>query len=350
MKASALNLVPLREGEGTKEAIDSAVRVAASLEEAGFERVWVAEHHNTKYLASSATVLLIQHLLEHTNSIRIGAGGIMLPNHAPYVVAEQFGTLDTLYPGRVDLGLGRAPGTDQQTAYALRQGNLDRELEFPREVQELQGYFAGTERVHAYPAEGAKVPLYILGSSTDSAHLAARLGLPYAFASHFAPTWLDEAIRIYREEFVPSEALDKPYVIVGANVSIADTDLEADSLFSTQLGFAMNVVTNRRGPLQKPHASTEELWEEHKELIRAAMSPHFGPVFFSEEEVIGHERQTIETMLSCSIVGSKESARAQLEQLAARTQADELMLVSYIFDEDARIKSFKAAKELVDSL
>ncbi len=209
MKVSILNLVPLRQGESYKAAMERMVNLAKKAEELGYTRYWIAEHHNTHSVASSATQLLIQYALSNTEKIRIGSGGVMLPNHSPYLVAEQYGTLETLYPGRVDLGLGRAPGTDLETARAIRRG-VGRESDFEREVMELSEYFRDTEVVHAYPAAGLNIPLYILGSSTDSAYLAARLGLPYSFAAHFAPTMMETAIRIYQENFKPSDVLEKP--------------------------------------------------------------------------------------------------------------------------------------------
>ena len=243
---SVLNLAPIRAGEDQRQAIDAVVELARETERIGYERYWIAEHHNTPNLVSSATVLLIKHVLEHTKEIRVGSGGIMLPNHAPLVVAEQFGTMATIYPDRLDLGLGRAPGTDMLTATALRRskGN-DPVYTFPNDVQSLLQYFGSPEQqghVKAHPGVGTNVPLYILGSSTDSARLAARLGLPYAFASHFAPRHMEEAISIYRENFKPSPYLQEPYMIVCLNVIVADTDEVANREFSTTLQFFLNVI------------------------------------------------------------------------------------------------------------
>ena len=229
MKVSVLNLVPLRHGESFKDAMDAMVRLAKRVEDLGYTRYWIAEHHNMRSIASSATQLLIQHTLANTKKIRVGSGGVMLPNHSPYLIAEQYGTLETLYPNRVDLGLGRAPGTDVPTAMALRR-TKDLKTDFERDLAELSGYFKGSNYVQAYPAHGLYLPFYILGSSTDSAYLAAKLGLPYSFAAHFAPTMMENAIAIYNRYFQPSAILDKPYVILGVNAILADTDEEAKRL------------------------------------------------------------------------------------------------------------------------
>ena len=225
---SVLNLAPIREGEGPKEAIDAVVELAQATEKMGYKRYWIAEHHNTSTLVSSATAILIKHTLEHTNQILVGSGGIMLPeNHSPLVVAEQFGTMATIYPSRVELGLGRAPGTDMLTASALRRSKNDSVYTFPSDVKALLTYFGSEEvqtQVKAFPGLGTRVPIYILGSSTDSAYLAASLGLPYVFASHFAPMHMEEAINIYRARFQPSEYLQKPYMMVCLNVIAAESD------------------------------------------------------------------------------------------------------------------------------
>ncbi|STY60987.1 Alkanal monooxygenase alpha chain [Mannheimia haemolytica] len=256
-KLSILNLVPIREGQTAKQAVDSMVKLAKHAESIGIERYWIAEHHNMKNLASSATQLLIQHALSHTEKLRVGSGGVMLPNHSPYIVAEQYGTLETLYPNRVELGLGRAPGTDMRTATALRRNAQS--LPFPDEISELKGYFEGTNSVSAYPAQGLNVPFYILGSSPESAYLAAERGLPYAFASHFAPRFMDDAVRIYRTHFKPSEVLDKPYVILGVNAIAAETDQEAEQLATTQTQSFLNVVTNAQNYLQPPVESDDKV-------------------------------------------------------------------------------------------
>ena len=252
---SVLNLAPIREGEGPKEAIDAVVELAQATEKMGYKRYWIAEHHNTSTLVSSATAILIKHTLEHTNQILVGSGGIMLPNHSPLVVAEQFGTMETIYPNRVELGLGRAPGTDMLTASALRRSKNDSVYTFPNDVQALLTYFGPEEvqtQVKAFPGLGTKVPIYILGSSTDSAYLAASLGLPYVFASHFAPMHMEEAINIYRARFQPSEYLQKPYMMVCLNVIAAETDKEAEILSTTMQQFFLNVVKSAQMKLQPP--------------------------------------------------------------------------------------------------
>ncbi|WP_255070540.1 LLM class flavin-dependent oxidoreductase [Lacihabitans sp. LS3-19] len=213
----------------------------------GYKRIWMAEHHNMEYIASSATSVLIGHVAGKTNSIRVGSGGIMLPNHSPLVIAEQFGTLESIYPGRIDLGLGRVPGSDQETAYALRRNNMDAAQNFPQDIRKLQTYFSEENqdaKVRAFPGEGLNIPLYILGSSTDSAYLAAEFGLPYAFASHFAPAQLKTAISIYRSRFKASESLAKPYVIACVNVLTADTDEEANILLNSLISLIIGILTN----------------------------------------------------------------------------------------------------------
>ena len=254
LKVSALNLVPIREGQDDSDALNDMIDLAQHLEQVGYERYWIAEHHNAPNLVSSATALLVQHTLEHTKTIKVGSGGIMLPNHAPLIVAEQFGTMATLFPNRVDLGLGRAPGTDMMTASALRRDQHNGVYQFPDEVDQLQQYFGPANQqsyVRAYPAVNKQVPLYILGSSTDSAHVAARRGLPYVFAGHFAPQQMKEAIQIYKELFEPSEVLSEPYVIIGLNVIVADTDEEAEYLASSM---AQVMVSITRGKMQPVNA------------------------------------------------------------------------------------------------
>lgn len=323
---SVLNLVPIREGQGAKEAIDAMVDLALATERMGYTRYWIAEHHNTPTLASSATAILIKHTLEHTTTIRVGAGGIMLPNHAPLVVAEQFGTMATLYPDRVDLGLGRAPGTDMLTATALRRSNHDTVYTFPEDVKALLRYFGPEEEqgyVKAYPGVGTNVPIYILGSSTDSAHLAARLGLPYAFASHFAPRWMAEAIDIYRREFQPSKYLDQPYMMVCLNVIAAETDEEAKREFTTTQQMFLNVVRGSQNKLRPPVDDMDEIWTEQERLV-------------------------ISTMTSVTFLGSKETVRNQLIEFQNQFNVDEIMVVSYIFDPDKQKRSYEIFKEIVD--
>ncbi|MBM7692187.1 luciferase family oxidoreductase group 1 [Peribacillus deserti] len=323
---SVLNLAPIRQGQEPKDAIDSMVDLAQSVEEMGYKRYWIAEHHNTSTLVSSATSILIKHTLEHTKTIRVGSGGIMLPNHSPLVVAEQFGTMAAIYPNRLDLGLGRAPGTDMKTASALRRSQYDSVYTFPDDVNSLLTYFGPEENqgfVKAYPGVGTKIPLYILGSSTDSAYLAAELGLPYVFASHFAPRYMEEAISIYRNRFKPSEYLDSPYMMVCLNVIAAETDEEAKRQSTTMQQFFLNVVRGSQNPLQQPVDNIDKIW-----------SPQ--------------EKEMASSMTSVTLMGSKETVRAQLTNFQEKYAVDEIMAVSYIFDPDMQKRSYQIFKEIVD--
>lgn len=324
---SILNLAPLREGESFVHAVDNLVDLARLAERTGYTRYWIAEHHNMPYLASSATSLLIGRVLDRTSTIRVGSGGVMLPNHSPFLVAEQYGTLATLYPNRVDLGLGRAPGTDPATARAIRRHQDDFAMSFPSDIQQLQFYFSDEERegVRAYPAKGLNIPLYILGSSVESAYLAGEMGLPYAFASHFAPRFLEQAVQIYRQTFKPSAVLDKPKVIVGLNAIIADTDEEANLLATTSLQFFLNVVTGERSGMKPPVADIERLVPPH--ILNMAKS-----------------------MTACSVIGSPATVKAQLQALQDKVRADELMAVSYIYDKDKQARSYEAFAQVVSSL
>lgn len=327
MKYSALNLVPIREGNNEKEAISQMVALAQHLEQNQYERLWIAEHHNAPNLVSSATALLIQHALHHTNEMRIGSGGIMLPNHAPLVVAEQFGTLNTLYGDRVDLGLGRAPGTDMATASALRRDQHQGVYQFPDEVQQLLQYF-GPDTIQGYvkaiPAVDKNVPIYILGSSTDSAHLAARKGLPYVFAGHFAPQQMQEAIAIYKDLFEPSEYLQAPYIIVCLNVIMADTDEEAQYLSTTQSQIFASILRGRMNKMQPP---TEDLSQ--------LLSPR--------------EIAMAEARLQHSLIGNKASVNQQLDAfLQKHGWIDEIMAISYIYDTDLQHRSYRYFKALID--
>lgn len=328
MKLSILNLVPLREGQDYQQAIGAMVSLAKLAESLGMERYWIAEHHNMPNLASSATQLLIQHTLANTSTLKVGSGGVMLPNHAPYLVAEQYGTLATLYPGRVQLGLGRAPGTDMRTARALRRGAIH--PEFIDDLLELRGYFENTNPVSAYPAAGLEIPFYILGSSTDSAYLAAELGLPYAFASHFAPEMMEEAVAIYRRLFKPSKHLAKPYVILGANAILADTHEQAQQLATTYMLFALGILRNARRKLHEPFASLEELWETF------LVSPQ--------------EQAWLAQRSEYAFIGTPATVAFRLEQLQKRVEFDELMAVSYIFNEEKQHYSYALLKKVVDSL
>ncbi|WP_053364619.1 LLM class flavin-dependent oxidoreductase [Bacillus sp. FJAT-27251] len=323
---SVLNLAPIRQGQRPKDAIQSMVELAQATEEMGYKRYWIAEHHNSPTLVSSATSILINHTLEHTNTIRVGSGGIMLPNHSPLVVAEQFGTLATMYPGRLDLGLGRAPGTDMMTASALRRSQNDSVYTFPDDVEALLTYFGPEEKqnyVKAYPGVGTNVPVYILGSSTDSAYLAASMGLPYVFASHFAPRYMEEAISIYRRRFQPSQYLDKPYMMVCLNVIAAESDEEAEHLSTSMKQFFLNVVRGSQNPLLPPVDTMDGIWN---------------PM----------EKEMAESMSSVTLMGSKESVRDQLTAFQEHYHLEELMAVSYIFDPEKQKRSYGILKEVVD--
>jgi luciferase family oxidoreductase group 1 len=322
---SVLNLAPIREGQGPKQAIEAMVELAQAVEKMGYQRYWIAEHHNTPTLVSSATSMLIKHTLEHTNTIRVGSGGIMLPNHSPLVVAEQFGTMATIYPNRVELGLGRAPGTDMKTANALRRSKNDSVSTFPDDVKALLTYFGPEEQqsyVRAYPGVGTNIPIYILGSSTDSAYLAASLGLPYVFASHFAPRFMEEAISIYRARFKPSEYLDQPNMMVCLNVIAAETDEEANWLSTTMQQFFLNVVRGSQNPLRPPVENLDELWNPMEKEMATSMS-------------------------SATLLGSKETIRQQLMGFQEIYNVDEIMAVSYIYDPDKQKRSYEILKEVV---
>jgi luciferase family oxidoreductase group 1 len=323
---SVLNLAPIRKGQNPGQAIESMVELAQAVESMGYHRYWIAEHHNTATLVSSATSILIKHVLEHTNTIHVGSGGIMLPNHSPLVVAEQFGTMATIYPNRVDLGIGRAPGTDMMTASALRRSKNDSVYTFPDDVKALLTYFGPEEQqsyVKAYPGVGTNIPIYILGSSTDSAYLAASLGLPYVFASHFAPRFMEEAISIYRNRFQPSEYLDKPYMMVCLNVVAAETNEEAEFLSTTMQQFFLNVVRGTQNPLQPPVENLDELWTPMEKEMAASKQ-------------------------SVTLLGSKETVRQQLTAFQDYYNVDELMAVSYIFDTEKQKRSYEILKEVVD--
>lgn len=321
---SILELGRVREGGGRRESLDAARQLAQHAEALGYHRIWVAEHHNMPTVTTAATALVIQHLAAATRTIRVGAGGIMLPNHAPYIIAEQFGTLETLYPGRIDLGLGRAPGTDPLTIRALRRDPASAER-FPQDVLELQSYLAPAQpdqRIEAVPGSGTQVPLWILGSSLFGAQLAAELGLPYGFAAHFAPQMLEPAVRLYRERFKPSQQLQDPYVLVGVNIVAADTDDEARFLATSQQMSFTDLVRGDRGPIRPPVHDIDTYW-----------SPR--------------EKAQASQMLSESIIGGPGTVNAGIEDLLKRTGADELMVVSDLFDFKQRCRSFALISEVV---
>ena len=314
-----LDLVAVREGGSVGDALAIAVRTAQHVESLGFKRYWLAEHHNMPGIASSATAVLVGHIAGSTSHIRVGSGGVMLPNHAPLVVAEAFGTLAELYPGRIDLGLGRAPGTDGATMRALRRDRVETEADFPRDVAELQQLLAPAQpgqRLVATPGAGTQVPLWLLGSSLFSAQLAAHMGLPYAFASHFAPRLLQPALQLYRELFRPSAVLQKPYVMIGVPVIAAPTDEEADFLASSTYQRVLGILTGQRSRLQPP--------------VENYMAQ------------LGHqEKAAIQDFLAMGVVGGPERMRAGLWSIAQATQADEFMLVSDVYDPALRLRSLE---------
>jgi luciferase family oxidoreductase group 1 len=324
---SVLDLSPIVEGSNASQSLANSLDLARHAERLGYKRYWLAEHHNMPGIASAATAVVIAHVAGGTKTIRVGAGGIMLPNHAPLVIAEQFGTLAALHPGRIDLGLGRAPGTDMGTARALRR-NLEASDNFPQDVVELMGYFQPAEegqRIHAVPGEGQKVPVWILGSSLYGAQLAALLGLPYAFASHFAPAELDHALDIYRSRFQPSEQLDKPYVMLGLNVFAAPTDAEAKLLFTSLQQAFVNLRAGRPGRLPPPVEGYDQTLEPMAKTM-------------------------LGQALSCAVVGSPETVRQGIDAFVRRTGADELMVTAQIFDHAARVRSFEILAEAHKSL
>ena len=319
---SILELVRVTEETDARGALDNARDLAAHAEGWGYNRIWVAEHHNMPGIASAATSIVIAHIAAGSKTIRVGAGGIMLPNHAPYVVAEQFGTLARLFPGRIDLGLGRAPGTDQLTVRALRR-TLDAADNFPQDVLEVQAFLAPAgpnQRIQAVPAAGTEVPIWILGSSEFGAMLAAELGLPYAFASHFAPDLLLTALGIYRSRFKPSRQLDRPHAMVGVNIIAAETDAEARRLATTQQMSFANIFRGARGLSRPPIDDIEAYWS---------------PV----------EKAQAMRMLARSIIGSRETVAAGISALVEETAADELIVVSDVYDHARRLRSFELIAE-----
>jgi luciferase family oxidoreductase group 1 len=324
---SMLDLVAVREGGTVADALKIALQTAQHAESLGFKRYWVAEHHNMTGIASSATAVLVGHLAGGTKTIRVGSGGIMLPNHAPLVVAEAFGTLAELYPNRIDLGLGRAPGTDQMTMRALRRDRMETEEDFPRDVAELQHLLSAPQagqRLIAMPGAGTNVPIWLLGSSLFSAKLAAERGLPYAFASHFAPRLLLQALDVYRSNFRPSETLAKPYVVVGLPLIAAPTDDEAQYLASSTYQRVLGILTGDRRRLLPP-----------VENYMAQRHPQ--------------ERAAIADFLACAVVGGIDTVKAGLNAMAAATQADEFMLVCDVFDPALRLRSLDIAAAAMKS-
>ena len=325
---SVLDLAPVIEGGDAALAFRNTLDLARHAERWGYRRYWLAEHHNFAGVASAATAVVIGYVAGGTSTIRVGAGGVMLPNHAPLVIAEQFGTLESLYPGRIDLGLGRAPGTDGRTAYALRRDLASAADRFPQDVVELQSYFRPAEpgqAVRAVPGAGLDVPIWLLGSSVFSAQLAARLGLPFAFASHFAPDYMMQALELYRAGFRPSAALERPHAMLGVNVIAADTDAAARRLFTSLQQQFVNLRRGTPGKLQPPVDGIEERW-----------SPM--------------ERAGVEHALRYAIVGGPDAVRRGLQAFIAETDADELMVTAQIHDHEARLRSFELAAAARDAL
>ncbi len=324
---SILDLAPIVEGGDAGQAFRNARSLAQHGERLGYGRFWMAEHHSMPGIASAATAVALAYVAEGTSRIRIGAGGIMLPNHSPLQIAEQFGTLESLFPGRIDLGLGRAPGTDQAAAYALRRNLNSDPNQFPRDVMELMAYLKPHEpgqRVRAIPGEGMRIPIWILGSSLFGAQLAAMLGLPYAFASHFAPGQMMEAIAVYRENFRPSEQLDRPYLMLGYNVFAADTDEEAALLATSVQKAFVALRTGNPTQLQPPEAGFLE-------------------------SLPGPQRATLDHVLACSAIGSPKKVAASVAAFVAQTGADELMITSQIYDHQARLRSYQLLAESLSS-
>lgn len=323
---SALDLGPVREGETMQDAIDSMINLAQTVEKLDYERFWIAEHHNTSSLISSATTMLIKHVLDNTERLKVGSGGVMLPNHSPLVVAEQFGTMAQIYPNRLDLGLGRAPGTDMYTAQALRRAQeTDSVHSFPNDIKELLRYFGPEDiqgHVKANIAIDTNVPIYVLGSSPNSAYLAAELGLPYAFAAHFAPRYMEEAIDIYKREFKPSSYLKSPYMIVCMNVIATDDDIDAQKEFTTTQQFFLNVVRGTSDTLQPPIDNMDALWSPQEQAAVAATT-------------------------DVTLLGNKTAVKEQLTNFQKRFDVDEIMAVSYIYDIEKQKRSYEILKEIV---
>jgi len=325
---SILELAIITQDSNASETFQKTKEIAQLADNLGYKRFWLAEHHNMAHVASSATVVLIGYIASQTKDIRVGSGGIMLPNHSPLIVAEQFGTLQTLYPNRIDLGLGRAPGTDQPTAEAIRKDFFEQAQRFPQNVTKLQDYFSAenaTAKVRAFPAEGTNVPIWILGSSTESAALAAAYGLPYAFAGHFAPRQMIQAFEFYRENFQPSEFLDKPKTMACVNIIAADTNEEAERLSTSLYQMFLNLIRGDRKGLQPPVDSLDDIMSEE-------------------------ERFHVNQMTACTFKGNKEQLITDLKKFIDYARVDELMATGPIFDHQAKLKSIHITKEVIDSI
>lgn len=328
MRFSILDLAPINEGETAADALRKSLDIAQHAEQWGYHRYWLAEHHNMPGIASAATAVVIGHIAGGTKTIRVGAGGVMLPNHSPLVIAEQFGTLASLFPERIDLGLGRAPGTDQLTAHALRRDMAESADRFPQDVLELISYFEPAQqgqKISAFPGVGLRVPVWILGSSLFGAELAAMLGLPYSFASHFAPAALMQAFEVYRSRFRPSEHLAKPYAMPGVNIIVADTEAEAKRLFTSMQQAFVKLRRGQPGPLPPPIDDIDQFWT---------------PM----------ERLGVEQALAVSFVGTSEQIAPRLKAFIKTTGADELMINGHIYDHVARLRSFELTARLCSGL
>ncbi len=324
---SVLDLSPINEGSDAAQSFKNSVELAQHTERWGFHRYWLAEHHNMPGIGSSATSVLIGHIAGATQKIRVGSGGIMLPNHAPLVIAEQFGTLESIYPGRIDLGLGRAPGSDQATAYALRRTLHSSGEDFPEQLDELRAYFEpdGTARVRAFPGEGLEIPIWLLGSSGFSAQLAAQEGLPFSFASHFAPAYTLQALQLYHQHFKPSKMLQQPYAMLGINVIVAETDEEAKFLATSQQQQFLSLTRGMPTQLKPPIDHIDEVWTPY-------------------------ERASVERTLDSrsTMVGSPETVKRKLESFIRETKADELIINSQIYDQQARLRSYEIVAEMME--
>lgn len=322
---SLLDLAPITAGSTAAQSLKNTLDLAQHAEKWGYRRFWLAEHHSMRGIASSATSVVIGHVAAGTSTIRVGSGGIMLPNHSPLVIAEQFGTLESLYPGRIDLGLGRAPGSDPLTSHALRRGPGSDGQDFPERLRELRGYFhpasESSMRVRAVPGEGLNIPIWLLGSSGFSAQLSAALGLPFSFASHFAPDYLMAALDLYRSQFQPSEFLEAPYAMVAVNVIIADTDAEARRLATSQEQQFLNLIRRHPGQLSAPVDNMDSLWTPQ-------------------------EKALVQRQLSFAAIGSPSTVRDRLEQIIQDTQADELIVAAQVYDHAARLHSYELLAEI----
>lgn len=321
---SVLDLSPINEGETASDALRNTLSLAQHVEKLGFNRFWLAEHHNMPGIASAATSVVIGHVAGGTQKIRVGSGGIMLSNHAPIVIAEQFGTLESLYPGRVDLGLGRAPGTDRPATLALRRTLTNDGEEFPEQLEELRAFFkkpVENQKVQAVPGGGLDIPIWLLSSSGFSAHLAGVLGLRFAFAAHFSPEYTLPSLELYRKTFQPSEALEKPYAMVCLNIVAAETDEEAEFLATSQYQSFLNLIRQKAGKIPPPVRDMNQIWDER-------------------------EKALVQSRTGGSIIGSKQTVKRKLEEFLERTQADELMVNAMIYDQAARLRSYEIVAEV----